>query len=273
MIHDAGSGPYVLHDGSDWFYYLGSGETFYADGAPMRATAERDWWAADHKAKVIEREHPATKKLVAWKLIENAVPTEEYPAALTAEEHRERYDFGDGDSKIGVLYEGVYEDVPSRRERVEGSFMLLEGAPPPSDGLTWEARLPFALRFASEYRHLFPGRLANFKAAVAKRLDEMPGVSAYDQSKFSVYVKVRYEKPVPGRNLRGKRVQVREVTREVPISPPRVIEGNNRAEAKVEWDKLMTRYVEEVTYWSEAHLCSHCGGNGIVDPRKVRAAS
>lgn len=273
MASDAQSGTYVLHDGGDWFYYLGDGETFYADGSPMRQAAERGWWVADHEASVIEREHPPTKKLLEWKLIDPFPPTEEYPATLTIEEHRGRYDFGDGDPKVGVLYEGVYEDVPTRREVIDTRFIVLDGSPSPVDGLTWEAQLPFALRYATQYRHLFPGRLTGFRAALIERLEKIPGVSAYDQSKFSVYVKVRYEKPVPGKNLAGKRIQVKEVTRTVPISPPRTVEGNNRADAKAEWDHLMTRYVEEVMYWTEARICSHCGGEGILDPKKEKVVA
>lgn len=277
----ANGGPgetrYVLHDGDDWFYCLGSSygvQGYYADGEPMEKTFANEWWATDHKAKVIEREWPAASKVIRWKLMEGVTPTEEYPATLTLEEYSERDGYEDGlDARMRALYDAEREEIPSWREVVEGPFTELKGSPPPKDGLTWSAKLPYELRYASEYRHLFPGKLTNFRAAVAERLSSLPGVSAYDHDTFSVYVKVRYDKPVPGRNLRNKKIQVHESTQTVPINPPRDVEGSNRAEAKAKWDRLMEEYVAEVGYWTEGRICSTCHGTGLLDPKKARVSA
>lgn len=264
---------FVLHHEGKFYYYVdtgwGSQGSVFADGEQLERAAERGWWIAGHEAKRIEVESPPTRKLLSYKLVEDVPASEKYPATLTLEQYAERDEY---DVKLSALYEGEYEEVPAKRSVVEETFKKLEGAPPPNDGHQYFASLPYELSNHPEYRHLFPGHLDGFRKVLAERLKELPGVSAYDQSTFSVYVVVNYDKPVDyfevgPRGGRKKRTS-HSVTRAIKgIRPPHRIEADNRADAVKKWDALMEQYVASVRRAVEVKLCSHCQGHGILKPQ------
>lgn len=265
---------FVLHHDGRFFYFIESSygiDTVLADGEPMEKAAKDypNWWIADHEAKRIEKVYAPTRKLLSYKLVADVPASEKYPATLSLDDYAERDEY---DGKLSALYEGEYEEVPSKRELVEESFLRLEGAPPPEDGHRYYAKLPYELTHFPQYRHLFPGYLGGFADVLAKRLDEIPGVSAYNHHPFKVYAKIDYDRPVDyfdvgPRGGRKKKTQ-RTVTRELTgIHPPQRIEGKNRADAVAKWDASMEEYEAAVRRAVEVKLCSHCQGSGIVKPK------
>lgn len=261
---------YVLNDGDQWFYYLGRGySAYFADGKEM-APAEMDgWFATDHEAKVIEGEKAARKARSGYTLLDGIPPSEAFPASLTVTEHDDRTDDESDayDPKVAALYEPVWEDVPAVRTPIEGDWFRLEGAPPPKDGHRWHAKLPFELRYANEYRHLFPGYLEGFKDVLAATLEQIPGVTAYNHADFSVHLKIQWDKPPIVREKRGndrkfKEYPARPITESVKMRPPLRVEGSCRAEAVKEWDRLMADYVGQVTDAATLKACSSCKGKG-----------
>lgn len=263
---------YVLeHDGT-WFYYLGRGyygETFYADGEPMVSTETDGWFATDHEARLIEAEKKAHQIRASYKLVEGVPPSEKFPASLTVAEYDAKNDdeSTEYEPRMYALYEAVMEDVPPVRTPVEGEWFRLEGEPPPKDGHTWHAKLPFELRYANEYRHLFPGYLEGFKNVLAAKLNKIPGVTAYDHQGFSVTIEIQWDKPPMVREKRRndrkfKDYPARPLTERVKLRPPYRIDGSNRAAAVKEWDRLMDDYVGQVQDVANVKACGVCHGKG-----------
>ena len=251
---------------------------------PMVQSAERPgWWLASSvtaSAVIVWRESPP---IVGYRLKEGGprlgalglLQSDVFPEELTPEEFAARLgEFGrDLEEEVSAaerLYRESYEPVrgePSvERVTVDLSDRIeLEGAPPtrPPAGSSWTAKLPWELRTHSEYLHLFPGYLSGFRDAVAKRLGQIPWVSAYAQSDFTVFA------PIRGATT--------ELVKAGYLKPPAYrIEGANLGAAAAEWEERLRVYVTAVERATHRGSCSRCGGTGEApayepDEARVRA--
>jgi hypothetical protein len=195
------------------------------------------------------------------------------PATLTPEEWAEKREVGMDDevSATALLYRSAYVPVHGERTIIRSEVDLSDCielvAHPPGAipaGATWHSNLPYELRERNEYLHLFPGYLTGFRDVVAKRLSQLPHVSSYNQSDFTVFA------PVKG--------QTCEMVKAGYIkSPPYRIDGDNLDAAAAQWGRFLASYVEKVEASTRTGTCPTCKGTGDVagatepDEVKVRA--
>lgn len=262
---------FVLHDGDRFFYFIGafvdSRTVVTGDGVPMVPAAVRGWYAASREVAQIRVRQSDRTTCVAYELPED-VTVGGLSRRLSLAQWAE---LGEDSEARQALYEPVYESVPGEVVDVEGPWTLLEGSPR-AIPTNWEARLPFALRHAEEYRHLFPGRLGGFRRALKEALDALPDVDAYDNGNrgFSVYVHRRFDQPLVRRyRAFGDRKVKDHETREhtVPVDlglVPDVTEGADLAAAEEAWAAQIASYVERVKAESEMRTCSACEGRGVL---------
>lgn len=279
-------------NGTTWWVYLPtSGRTLYlvADGTDwlLEAAAVRDWWKIpDHVIFDPETARFALvskprKVTVSYKRV---LPVDGYPATMSVEEYTEGWDDGEGNGRLGMIYEPVQEEQPPSIETVEGGWIVLDGAPPKPDpwGRKWVANLPYELREHKEYLHLFPGYLDGFTEWVAAKLDELPGVRSFTSSgKLVVYLSVALPRPphdpwdappsydgLTAREKKKRREAVQSgtitATRHLTIPHPHRIDGENRAAAEAKWDQVMESIVGRVRDML-AHPCPTCHGHGWVE--------
>lgn len=296
---------YVLIDDGEMFVYLGNAHGFgfgyggptgakviaeqtpAAGGPVMQPSPSRGWWVCawgldEAPARVVvelgpekERDHYELSERYAHV----AEPDGPFPRTLTVEEYSQRTDEDGGayDPATSQMYESVMREV-EREPVVLDSFLVLEGQPAPQDGGTWVAALPYELRERPEYRHLFPGHLAeDFRAVLAKRLEALPYVQhcfSHQPGPLDVSVRVFYEPTVwePKRNSRGRVTKQKGsagyVTHRLDIAAPRRIEGANRAEAVKRWDEEMGSFLAAVEEAAHVVPCGHCKGRGWKAPEK-----
>lgn len=277
---------YALSDEGGWWYYL-EGARYSLDriqvvgpnDAPLTAGAKLGWWWAEgEKLASVAILSTGSRPLLRADLKEGADEGGLLKSALrptlAVHEWRALSEAGESDeyvSSTALLYRSAYElvygEAPIVRTEVDLSgCLVLEGRPPGSipAGARWCSQLPSELRERSEYLPLFPGHLDGLSGAVAERLSSMPGVSAYNQTTFTVYA------PVKG--------QTCELVKAGYVkTPPRIIEGPNLATAAAEWERIIQGYVEKVKAATAVGTCPTCRGTGDVagavvpDEVRVRA--
>jgi hypothetical protein len=284
---------HFLLDGGDagWFVYIdtesyspaavefsahmGSDDWMIAEQATRRG-----WWNAPVRPVRVRLRGKPGRRVESYALIEAVYPSREYPATLSVEDYRERVYNDDAlmDERAQAFYEAVYVDVPPTEAILTiGDLLVLEGAPEPSDGLTWTARLPFGLQHHREYLHLFPGEFReDFRQIVHDAIEKLPDVkycflpSIHHRGQFiEVTVTVPFDPPQmttgPRTDRRRKPLTVeRTVDVKVQVTVPSRISGTNRATAKAEWDRLLDGALAEVR-GASVKACGCCDGRGFVE--------
>lgn len=269
-----------------WWLFLqtlGSKHVPHLGAEPLVEGHERGWWLApnafDPVTSVIDVWSPPGREIVGYS---RTHVVEGYPEALSEDEYRRR---AEDDDLVGSIYEAVYEPTPPTRTPVEGPWLVLDGEPPPpDDGRKWTADLPWALRTAPQYRHLFPGRLEGFREHVAQALAALGDVTAYPasgKSTVTVYVKISLPRLEPvawqrppsfeglsareRRRARERYDSPRETTsRSLEMPVPSGVEGANLAEARRRWDEMTEQFVSFVRSLI-ASPCPTCQGRGFVE--------
>lgn len=278
----------VAHpDGQSWYYLVPDSYSFSAwladDTAMTHHGSNGRWRVSTHRAEraVVGVKHGGIKVL-GYTLRDPETLSARFPAELTAEEWDARSEMER--DVMHPLYDHRTEDIPGEHVEFPADAVvdLGSGGPAPADGLAWHAELPYELAHHHEVRHLFPGYLDGFRAALCARLRQL-GYDAYDVSTFSVSTRVQYSpkrEKWTGALLRsGGRSKTRGAvveswsTRRVDISPPRRIAGANRAEAVEEWYRHMEHWMAAIQEWSEPRECGHCNGTGLVLPTTPGGAS
>lgn len=276
----------LLHDDDTWFVYLGEdvskAASITADGRKMEPVEDRGkygsqvrWWAVkgDRPVSVVAEWAPR-ERTTHWVLkrgVAEAIGESGRPDIVESR---------DWDDEI---FSRIYDPATVVEQRDDTVIDLpdvtvLEGEPPPDDGLTWVADLPYALKHRPEYAHLFPGVLTGFRdalrAELAAEFGEFGFTSAGVWSRrgsdpVKVTRQVRFDPPVfVPRTLKSGRKSTRDkvekfARREWSFSPPDRIEGSNRVEATNEWHRLIGEFVSEVRDGVEVP-CGHCAGSGVA---------
>ncbi|HET9893752.1 MAG TPA: hypothetical protein VFQ44_02350 [Streptosporangiaceae bacterium] len=274
---------YVLHHDGTWFYYLGRQYDFkfsrpHADGETMTQVWETGWFSTDHEAEVISMVSQALGDVTGYTLDDPDRESVRYPRTLTPDEYSSRFDYDDDDR---MLYSAVRRAGTVIGRVVEGPWLRLDGEPPPDDGHSWVAELPYELQYRHEYRHLFPGYMPGFRDAMGQMIKSLPHVRYCFPAKrleqqygFEVTLEIPFDKPQSeyrpalnrdgseSRSRRGRMVPVK-VTRRLEFTVPYVIKAANRAAAAAEWDRRETEIREAIAGASVA-ACSACMGHGYV---------
>lgn len=275
-------------EGLTWWLYLEGPGTPHIGEWPLEAAASRHWWRVPshlgwdpETGDPVELVRSPGRALTHWRL--NNPNVTGYPPYLTQAQYLERTDDEEPtyDRLTAAVYEPVYEELPDAREPVEGDWLILDGAPAPIDGREWLATLPSQLRIRAEYRHLFPGFLIGFRAAVNTRLNAIPGIQSYEKGGafLSVYAKVHLPKldPVPwearrpprkhqGRHRDNSEITDDLITRHLEFHVPDRIEAENQAAGARNWDAKLAEIVGYISALV-AHPCPGCGGRGwLEDP-------
>jgi hypothetical protein len=266
-------------DGETWYYLLPARKELYgaewsADGQPMtRLDAAHlrydDWYSHPGRAQLVVATVRGAAPVLRWRIRDESNITAKFPAELSMQEWSDRG--GSASNLLAEMYEAVVGEAPARVVSFVGTEFvdLGVGDPPPHDGLTWVAKLPHNLEHQSQLHHLFPGVLVDFRAALAERLKQIPGVTAYDHAAFSVYASVPYTPPQFSWDRKGLRnVPPQTLTRHRDFFPPRQIPGNNRAEAAQKWKAEMADWVAVVTEMATARPCPECLGTGLGEVGK-----
>jgi hypothetical protein len=280
----------VLHDDGTWFVHLGEqfdhekAAEVTADGRPMRPADDHisyryvRWYA-------VEGDQP-TEVRVEWKPVTRTkcyrLKSREAAEALDQGHRPDEVKAADYDDDLfWHLYESVTVTEQPAPETVDlSSAVVVEGTPPPTDGLKWVPDLPYALKHRDEYGHLFPGKLVGFRAALAERLKEefgdATGFGRFDGVQYrrddgpvKVRLSIPFDPPLyepkrlkSGRKSTRDKVQ-RFQSREWAFAPPNVIRGTTRADAAEEWHRQIEGFVAEVRD-SRAKPCGHCKGTGAA---------
>lgn len=278
----------LQHEGA-WFYWLpevrhwgGKAFRWAATAGPvqedLRPHGRRGWWTGTFEAITLTAIQPQMDRVIGYRLKDPAAVSELFPWELSPERWTEV-----GDREVyHSLYEAITEPVEDVITVHEGPWLRADGPPPPEDGRTWTAQLPYDLAQHRELLHLFPGHLNGFRAAVAERLKEIPGVTNVFTSggPVSVYAVVPYE---PARTRwqgailrngerskkRGGQIQER-LTRHEEFRISDTVAGADRTDAARRWDASMAAWVALVTEMATARPCGTCGGNGLASWRAER---
>jgi hypothetical protein len=273
---------YVLHHQGTWFLhigYLSTGERIIVDGRPADQTQHAGWVATDHEPVEVVKVGPPQRQRVRYRLTEGMAPSERFPAELTIEDyvHRTGEDSTTYDAAVASVYEAEWETLPAVVTPIEGPWLRLDGEPPPVDGHSWVASLPYALQYRTEYLHLFSGYLTGFPEAVAAAINKALGLVGLGPAAIgSAYVKhgttevhlakrVPFDPPVTKPVRAGRRwiSEERTVTRYLDWKVPARIAGATRAEACAEWDRRIAEIVAEAKA-ATAAACGHCQGRGYI---------
>lgn len=273
-----------LSHASAWYYFLPPSwqtRTYRAEADDRSETLtpipdQPSWYAGTFQADRIARVEPSHPAVVRWELTDPAAESARFPRILTGEEWDARMRRGDEDDPWPerALYRAVTEDRPNTVTYLDGPWIRADGEPPPADGRTWVAELPYELSRHRELLHLFPGRLTGFREALAARLKRIPGVrDVFTHSGFEVVVSVSYDPPrqswrgnplASGSRSRKRGREVEEqLTRRQTFSPPLEIPGATRAEAAAAWDEATAKFVTVVTDMASIRPCEACNGTGI----------
>lgn len=289
--------PFLDGEGTTWWlYFETSSGTPHVGGEALEQAVERGWWRVpawvefDPATSLVELVGQPGTRVVEYR---RTRVVEGYPDTLTPEDYHQRtigYDEDEGldaeaDPLVRHLYEAVAEPTEPTRKRITEPWFILDGAPPPADGFQWEADLPYVLRHQPQYRHLFPGRFAGFRAALQAALEEVPGVVVYGASGsrvLSVNVRLSVPKLAPPEKwakrphldglaardrkkaLEAHNSSIQQIVRQLEIPASDYVQGRNRAEARALWDETIAdvvEYVRDVV----AQKCPTCGGRGFVD--------
>lgn len=278
---------YALAADGGWWYFLDGTANYgrWKDPEGIRVVGPNDdpltpgerpgWWFATDRLTFVTMLSTGSPPLIRADRKEGteALLGSVLPPTLTPEEWKTMREVGLDDevSATALLYRSsyvpVYGERPIIRTEVDLSDCVeLAGTPPGAFpvGSTWHSKLPFELRERGEYLHLFPGYLTGLRAVVAGRLSQLPYVSSYDQSDFTVFA------PVKG--------QTCEMVKAGYLKPPpHRIDAENLAAAAAEWERLLAGYVEKVEAATRRGTCPTCRGTGDVagatepDEVKVRA--
>lgn len=263
----------VLHHEDTWFYFLPSSYstiTWIAEAADkaeaLAVTKKARWYTGTFLAERLKQRRPGGHTTVGFKLKDETAASVRFPLVLTVAEWEERTDDDDDDTSLeDSLYSRITEPQPDQDTVFEGPWLVTDGSPAPQDGRSWSARLPYELQHHSELLHLFPGTLGGFREALVARLNNIPMVTAYNHTEFSVSASVPYAPPTFSWTGKGRAKRQREnslLRREVWY-PPREIAGVNRAAAAVLWDQTMEQYVKAATDMATVRPCSTCHETGI----------
>lgn len=287
--------PLIDGEGLTWWLYLDArSATPHIGPFPLEPATMRGWWRVptwaefDPATSLVELVKPGSSVITGYRL---TISTPDYSDNLGIDDYRDRVDPDDDeyDPKVAALYEPERQDVGPVREPVEGPWLILDGAPPPDDGMgDWIGELPYELRHRPEYLHLFPGHFSGFRDAMKRALEDIAGVSVYGASSAtSLSVSVRLTVPKlepPDRwdarpNLKGRTARDRkkileqhnsglqQVTRQLEIPCADHVRGGTRAEAKRAWDETIAEVVEYVRD-IVAQKCPACGGRGFIEPNQ-----
>jgi len=278
----------VAHpDGNGWYYLVPDNYGYHSwladDTAMTSHPGNGRWKLSTHRAdRAVVGVKSGTVNVLSYALKDPATLSERFPAELSPADWDA---LSESEREIRwPLYGRVTEDIPGERieHPAEKVIDLGTGEPVPTDGLSWHAELPYELAHHGEVRHLFPGFLDGFRAALCARLRSL-GYDAYDHSTFSVSTRVKYSPKREkwtgallrsgGRSKTKGAVLEEWATRRVEISPARRIAGNTRAEAVAEWSLQLERWVRAVQEWAEPRECGHCNGTGLVQTTITREAS
>lgn len=276
MTTQTGPHHYALHDPETgaWFYYLS--EIGYGYGDPrvvghlrlstltvdLTPVEKRGWYTSPEKLEQISVFVAGNRPVTGY--VRRAELSEDFahlPERLTPTEYRAKAGLADLDDNevdatsrlYRATYQPEYGEAPLKRtDHDVSTFTVLEGQPKGAvpKGATWKASLPIELREHPEYQHLFSGELTGFAGALAEHLSALPGVSAYNQSTFSIYVKV------------GGLTKELVKDRSVP-APPWSFKGANLAEAVEKWEQALADYERKVTDTMGTGPCSACQGTGV----------
>lgn len=274
---------YVLHHDGTWFYYLRNvAGTPHADGQPMSSCQRDGWYSTDRENAVITVVRRGLGTVTCYRLDDPGMASARYPLELSDGEYDQRRNLDD-DERLFEFYSAVREPGEPVIEPVEGPWLRLDGEPPPHDGHSWVANLPFELTQRPEYLHLFPGYMLGFREHMERVIKELPGVRYCLPAKhwsngttygLEVTVEVPFDKPQseyrPARNLDGTRSKSRKgrtvpvmATRHLVITAPYRIDASSRAEAAAEWDRREAEIRAAIASASVA-ACSACMGHGYV---------
>ncbi len=269
------------HEGV-WYYWLPDiyGGTYRSEAgdrvedlAPHR---KRGWFTGTFLAERIARVAPQLPKTIRYDLTDPAVASRRFPTSLTVEEWNERARSRDDDDDPrpeSSLYLRVTEPQPDVITYLDGPWVRADGDPPPTDGRTWDARLPYELSRHPALLHLYPGTMTGFRSALEARLRQIPNVDVHTYSGFEVSARIPYDPPqhswraaslANGKKSKTRGRQVEEyLTRRQTFHPPNGFVENNRAEAAKAWDEAMAKFVAVVTEMATIRPCATCGGTGV----------
>lgn len=267
-----------------FYYHVGetpNGVPLANGHTPMDKAALPGWWSAPFEAQDIAVPQRETARVACYRLRADIPETEAMPRDLAPEDFGSRYrwDEDDWNDPAAALYERVNERVAVEPGVLTG-WTRIDGPPPPADGLTWQVALPWALRYVGAPAHLFPGELVGFHVALKERIEReglacggfLGGVHV-DTYKVAVSVNAEYDAELPPwdahRVSRGRRTKERKtVMRRVELHVADVVKGENRAAAKVEWDRLLEECVERVRLAKTVPVCGRCKGAGWTGATK-----
>ncbi len=224
--------------------------------APTNDYEAQGWWTCswsrDDPPTAIRVERVPKKEVVGARLKSEfaalAKPTGDLDAELDAGEWSSMGDLEDP-SPWASCYEVVTVDVPIEPTIVDDVLQLRPGRPRPAGAPTYRANLPNALRYQTQYVHLFPGFIDGFWDAAVRRLEGLTDldVKLYVHGKSpSIFVKV------PG--------GIGCVYTNDNFHLPRRIDGDNLDDAMKKWEDALDEVewrVREVSI-----VCQYCKGAG-----------
>jgi hypothetical protein len=213
--------------------------------------ASNQWFACegDTAPDAVRVDFPERKRTIAYRLADERLA--DVPAELTPDEYLKMVDEDSTsyDPLASRIYEAVTEPF-TPEPNIITDFLRLDGQPRPKTDLIWEAHLPYALRYQTQYLHLFPGHIEEefwktLEAILEKRAD-VPYCFAHTGT-FEVHVKVG------------------QTMRKLYPAPPRRVEGLSLRDALRRRKKEIDRVVGEVDAMAQ-NVCPHCGGSGTSVP-------
>ncbi len=262
---------FALIDNGEMFVYLDRATLGYGDltvwaqaaagdlemwPAPSDDYEARGWWMCEwaeaEAPSAIRIEYPPRREITGAKLKPEfsalAQPTGDLKPEVDADEWRRLSDCEDP-SPWAKCYEVTTRDVPVEPKVVDDVLALKPGRPRPKGSPTYRAHLPNALRYQTQYVHLFPGYIDGFHGAVKARLEALTDlkIDFYTHgSQPSIFV------AVPGG--RGY------VYHDDNFRLPSRIEGENMEDALAKWEAELAAVEERVR--AAAKVCQHCKGTG-----------
>jgi hypothetical protein len=273
---------HITNQATGEHYYLlppaGYGATWIGDGQPL-TRVRGEWWKTSGRLVTLTAQHADKTTTTGYEIEDPSAVSERFPATLTVAKYEDRTDDEDDYTTAPErsLYRPITRTEPGKAIMVDLSGTVeLDGEPAPDDGRTWVAQLPYELSNHCELLHMFPGHLRGFPGALRSALDAIPGVSAYDNGEFTVYIRRHYSPAVvrmvkDSSRPRSKKLveQERHDTGTYVLSPPNLIYGKNRAAAVAEWDRLMGKYVATVSEAAMSTPCGHCHGTGLAEIKSL----
>lgn len=283
------TGRYVLHHEGTWFYYLAVlashavNGTPLADGEPMTPCGSAGWYCTGREASAVAIRHLPCDEITGYRITDPETVSARYPAELSVAEWATRREDESESEVLWRLYDAVREPREPAVTPVEGEWLRMDGEPPPDDGRSWVAKLPYELQYRTEYLHLFPGYMPDFRERMTAMVKGLPRVRYVFDLKhwpnsaphgLEVTVEVPYDKPQSeyraATNLDGTRSRSRKgrtvtvlAARKLEIPVPYRIDGPDRAAAAAGWDRRETE-IRAAVAEASVTACSACMGTGHV---------